>query len=275
MSTFEENIAKYHNWDIILCNKVIFEYERFLFLKSYYLDAFPSEYIKKLWQYHILNTEHYFNYCMSKFNKIIHHNINDYIDSTNCDNKIIGTINEYKKNFGNFMYYEVWKNDINYLYNLLSPEIPLSKSTDINNNTIICYCPSDTTIPSYHHNKPLDTELKLYFIFSGMYRTNKKNNYLNFHKKIIVYTPKNDNETIDTLKDLIINDIHIDKKLINIKVHPEIKINVTDTDSLFDYSNKLNVKSPLFSCDHKLYSTSSLNDLISKSYNFLIVKIHI
>ncbi len=257
MTTFEENIAKYHNWDIILCNKVIFEYERFLFLKSYYLDAYPSEYIKKLWQYHILNTEHYFNYCMSKFNKIIHHNINDYIDSTNNKNKIIGTINEYNKNFGKFIYDEIWDFGINDSFNL-DPELPVFKFKDINNNTCICYFPADTNIPSYNDNKPLNTELKIYFLFVG----GKKINYLNFHKKTISYIPKDKYETIDNLKDLIINDVNIDKNLINIRIHPEIKLNSMDNNLLFD--NDRNLKLNIY-----------LNDLMLKLYNFLIVKIHV
>jgi hypothetical protein len=55
MSSFEEQIANNFKWSLEYCNKVIFEYERFLTLKLTSNNIVPSIDIYKLWKYHILH----------------------------------------------------------------------------------------------------------------------------------------------------------------------------------------------------------------------------
>jgi len=71
MSTFEEKISQFYGWNLDLTKQIIFEYERFLQIKSIQNDVVPSEKINMCWEYHILNMEFYFNYSNTKFNKII------------------------------------------------------------------------------------------------------------------------------------------------------------------------------------------------------------
>ena len=63
MSSFEQKIANYYDWTLDFTNKVIFEYERFLAIKLVNQEIYPSEQIEKIWKFHILCTEHYYNYC--------------------------------------------------------------------------------------------------------------------------------------------------------------------------------------------------------------------
>ena len=121
MTTFEEQISQYNNWTLEYCNKVIFEYERFMILRCNNINTGPSDDINKLWQYHILNTEIYSNYCMIKFNKIIHHNPLDNNDLISKKNKLFTSLNAYKSTFGEFKYQEVWSSNI--IVNVIEMEL--------------------------------------------------------------------------------------------------------------------------------------------------------
>ena len=50
MSIFEQKIAKLNGWTIELTHKIIFEYERFLSLKSTNPDLIPPDKINKIWK---------------------------------------------------------------------------------------------------------------------------------------------------------------------------------------------------------------------------------
>ena len=71
MSSFEEQLAKYNDWSLDYCKKVIFEFERFITIRANNNDTSPPDKIEKLWHSLILNTEFYINYCNNKFGKII------------------------------------------------------------------------------------------------------------------------------------------------------------------------------------------------------------
>ena len=74
MNSFEEQIAIYNDWSNEYCSKVIAEYERFIILRSNNFNIFPSDDIKDIWHFHILNTEMYSKFCLEKFGKMIHYN---------------------------------------------------------------------------------------------------------------------------------------------------------------------------------------------------------
>ena len=227
MTTFEENISKYFNWTIDYTNKVIYEYERFLYLKANNLDIIPSNDIYKLWKYHILIPTEYYNYCISKYSKIIDFNpnqkfINNYIN-------IFNTLTCYKNTFGNIIYNDVWIYDIK----INIEDIGLLENKSVNN-----------IIPSYIENKPQDGYLTLYFVYN---------------KQSLIYKPFNISESVNTLIDMISKQINISHNNINIKLHPEI--NIVGYDKLTYINNGI------------LRTSSLLNTLINKSYNFFVVEL--
>ena len=117
MTTFEQKIAYQNNWTIELTYKIIFEYERFLMLKSINPYLIPSDKIVKLWKFHILSTENYYNYCSQKFNKIIHFDHVLPCTSEEKLNKLLTTIKIYKDIFGFITYPEVWSLECEFDFN--------------------------------------------------------------------------------------------------------------------------------------------------------------
>ena len=109
MSNFEEQIAIYNEWTNEYCKKVIAEYERFITLRANNPNIWPSDDIRNLWHFHILNTEMYSQFCLGKFNKIIHYNPTETLNKEIKKNNLINTIIAYKNLFGNFLYPEVWE----------------------------------------------------------------------------------------------------------------------------------------------------------------------
>ena len=205
MTTFEENISKYFNWTIDYTHKVIYEYERFLYLKATYLDILPSCDIHKLWKYHIFIPIEYYNYCITKFSKIINYNPNQKI--INNYNDILNTLTCYKNTFGEIIYKDVWIFDI---------------KLNIENITLLINNPICDTIPSYIENKPENGYLKLYFIYN---------------KELVTYKPFNISESINTLIDMISKQINIPNNNIIIKLHPDI--NILGYDKLTYFNNDI------------------------------------
>ena len=304
MSTFQENLSKYYNWTIDFSNKVIFEYERFLRLKSTYNDIISSTYIDKLWKYHILNVEDYYNYCTRTFGKIINY---DQYDNTNNMIKILNTINHYTNTYGEIQNKNIWlfnlelnvdqikslnimsiSNNQNITTNINTPmnthmntnmnthmntHMNTNMNTNMNThmntnmNTHMNLTPTMATniipniithiekLPSYSENKPDMLSLKLYFIYKNSKSANNQ-----IHKQIVPYKPSIYNETIENLIDLIAKEINIIKNNIVLKLHPEI--NVTGYDKISYLINDT------------LRTTTPVNTLINKNYNFIIVEIN-
>ena len=289
MSTFEEQIAIYHNWSIEYCNKVIFEYERFLYLKADNSNMIASNDIYKLWQYHILTTEIYTTYCLTKFGKVINHNPFVEMNKENRNNRFVQTLEEYIKRFSNIMYQEVWTCNIELPINLISQviqpyttiiptiptiqtpnmihsipstmsmsqlasspmpiSIPIPISTPIQNNIFNI---KNSEYPPYFTNKPSSSsELKIYIVY--------KTNYNGMHnKETITYIPQQ-YDNIDKLKDLLSLNLNVKKENISLYLHPEIMVNIFD-------KNKI-IKNNLLNNENKL------TDLIAKLYNFIICEI--
>jgi hypothetical protein len=258
MSLIEQHICKINNWTIEYCNKVIFEFERFISIKINENNIYPSNDINKLWESIILNTEFYINYCNQKFNKIIYFNQIENGDETTKKHKILNLFKLYKNMYGEFKYPEVWNytitltpNDINIFMNSMNIHNQQNNENQIQNQNQI------NTIPNYQQNKPVNGEIKLYFYF----KDSVPQNAIQFDKKMIGYTSTNPNDTVESLKNLILNDVKIDKNNINILLHPEIAISGLDKYIYFFSTNNSILKSTIF-----------LKDLVSKSYNFLIIE---
>ncbi len=105
--------ARYNSWDATMCKKVKYEYERFLELRAGNSSLSPSDQIDKFWHTHILDTNSYLNYCLSKWNKIVHHNPAEAIDQQARLIRLVNTIEQYKQKYGSFKYPEVWANSVN------------------------------------------------------------------------------------------------------------------------------------------------------------------
>ena len=140
MSSFEEQIAIYNEWSNEYCSKVIAEYERFIILRSNNFNIFPSDDIKDVWHFHILNTEMYSKFCLEKFGKIIHYSPIEMLNTEIKKNNLINTIISYKNLFGNFLYPEVWECNLKMcvldLENLNKNNITNISTFQNNNNSI-------------------------------------------------------------------------------------------------------------------------------------------
>jgi hypothetical protein len=66
-------LSDYYNWLPIYCQYTVYEYERFLNLvaNNRNITLLPPDIIEQCWQFHVLNMEHYYNYCQKRFNKIL------------------------------------------------------------------------------------------------------------------------------------------------------------------------------------------------------------
>jgi len=269
MNSFEEQISKHYKWTLDYSNKVIFEYERFLTLKSTESKVIPSNDIDKLWRYHIYNVNNYTNYCVNKFKKIINYNLEKNIEEDK--NNFYATINYYKMTFGEFKYPEVWNYTLSITINEVNTILNAPKQQhyqQINNENSIWKIPNQVTyqqtyqqtnqqinIPSYVENKPNQGEFKVFIYFK-----NVMNGYESYDKKIIPYISSNQFETIDMFKDLVSKTININKNIFNISLHPNILINALDK---FTYL-----------LNNYLKSNILLKDLLNKGYNFFIIEIN-
>jgi hypothetical protein len=248
MSTFQENIAKYYNWNIDYTNQVIYEYEKFIYLKSKYNDIIPSIDIDKLWKYHIFSVNEYYNYCMQNCGKIINY---DPFEEINIQ-KISNTINSYKNIFGDILYKNIWIFDVK--VNIDEIGILSNIYSTLPNNNLILQN-NNPIYPSYIENKPDMLSLKLYFIYK-----NNKNTDPRYDKQLISYKPSNINETVNTIIDMVSSQLNISKDNIILKLHPEINLAGYDKISYLNNGN--------------LRETLSLSNLINKSYNFIIVEMN-
>jgi hypothetical protein len=88
-------VQKHHNWTLDYSIKVSNEYTKFMFLRSKNNKLSPSNEIDKFWHQHILNTNHYYNFCTENFGKFIHHDPEDANDQI----KRIERLNETTKNY--------------------------------------------------------------------------------------------------------------------------------------------------------------------------------
>ena len=64
-------LSDYYNWLPLYCQYTIFEYERFMHLLNLNEKLMCPDIIKQCWEYHILNIDHYYKYCIKRFNKVL------------------------------------------------------------------------------------------------------------------------------------------------------------------------------------------------------------
>ncbi len=100
--------ARYNGWDKPMCEKVKFEYERFMELRATNHNLSPSDQIDKFWHTHILDTNSYLTYCLTKWNRVIHHNPAESQDQLARAIRLGNTLIAYKQTYGNFIHPEVW-----------------------------------------------------------------------------------------------------------------------------------------------------------------------
>ena len=105
-----EFISKYNKWSLNFTTQVQFEYERFLELRNIDEKLSPSDLIDIFWHTHILDTKSYYDYCINKFGKIVHHNPSDSLNQEARKNRFCSTLNKYKEKFGSPIYFEIWNN---------------------------------------------------------------------------------------------------------------------------------------------------------------------
>jgi hypothetical protein len=228
--SLNEQAAKHYNWTSEYCGQVILEYERFIQLKAnnQTMELIPSDDIEKMWQLHILNTEIYYSYCMSKFNKIIHHVT---LYSTNSGNLInplnlnmlkkenyIKTINLYGSTFGDFLFKNVWNIQLNLTVDEIMPNQNNLLIQPNQTNPLIQ--PNQQIYPIYTQNKPDPNHIKIYINYF-IQHTQQPQQQLQYDKQIIQLAPST-TDTILSLKDIIVTNLGIKKEQINIKVHPLI-----------------------------------------------------
>lgn len=112
MSLDLETISICNEWSLDFTEKISFEYERFLILRSLNSKLLPSDLIYKFWLAHILDTSSYCQYCLYRFNKIIDNNFIELLDQKLKNIRIAHTIIKYKDTFGNPIYPEIWLDNI-------------------------------------------------------------------------------------------------------------------------------------------------------------------
>lgn len=248
MVSFEQQIADYYGWTIELTTNVIFEYERFLVIKSRNYDIFPPDKIEKLWKFHILSTENYQNYCNKKFNKIIHYDNCQNITSDEKLKKIINTILIYKNIFGTILYPQIWSLSCEFTFvdlNKLSETITNTQNSSLQSGTLsnIYICDNQNQqnqqnqYPEYKYNRPANGYLQIFIKYQNQnnpgpynlqlinykYQTNET--YENIKQTI----SKNTLKTIDSIKIIPHPEIYI-KNLINIvnsEMNPKLYVGLT------------------------------------------------
>lgn len=100
--------ARYNGWDRPMCEKVRFEYERFMELRATNPNLSPPDQIDKFWHTHILDTNSYLSYCLNKWNRVIHHNPAEAQDQLARAIRLGNTLIAYKEKYGKFSHPEPW-----------------------------------------------------------------------------------------------------------------------------------------------------------------------
>ena len=242
MTSFEQKIANYNNWSIEYTNDVIFEYERFLLIKSNNIDSIPSDKIEKLWKFHILSMENYKNYCNQKFNKIINYDHTNEISSEEKLKKIINTIKIYKCMFGTVLYPDIWSfeckftfadlDKISFFFETLPQPIfsqpifsqPINSqpinSQPINSQPIFSQpifsqqIFSQPQIPDYKSNRPVKDHIKIYIKYQNPNKHSQNMKLVDYK-----FLP---NDSYQTIKQIISFEEQYPVKNIKITPHPEI-----------------------------------------------------
>ena len=73
MNEIISELSDHYNWLPIYTTYVVHEYEKYITLYSKYKDilTIAPDAIEQCWMFHVLNIEHYYNYCKRRFNRVI------------------------------------------------------------------------------------------------------------------------------------------------------------------------------------------------------------
>ena len=208
-----EFISKYNNWSLDYTFQVQFEYERFLLLRNMDENLSPSDSIDMFWHTHILDTKSYYNYCMNKYGKIIHHNPEDSFNQELRKIRFGSTLVKYKEKFGSPVYFEIWNYSKKSNSEIIKPNSEIIKPNseiikpDIVINNIISELDLNTRpqleLPNYKEHLISEPNIIKIFIF---------------HTFVDGYSIPKDLENIANYK-WRPNDIPIDRKVISVKVY--------------------------------------------------------
>lgn len=144
MEFAKNELVKHYNFSIDYVNKIAYEYEKFMEIKNLDNDCSPSDDIDLLWHQIILDTEFYYNYCINRFNKIIHHKPQNAIDQKERKIRLKKTIELYKNTFSEQPDEQVWN-----VNNNIDINTNTNTNTETNNELINI---NVIKIPSYKMN---------------------------------------------------------------------------------------------------------------------------
>lgn len=242
MVSFEQKIADHYGWTIELTTNIIFEYERFLVIKSTNPDVFPPDKIEKIWRFHILSTENYQNYCNKKFNKFIHFDNCLNITSDEKLKKIINTILIYKNIFGTVLYPHIWTLSCEFTFNDLDKFSGIiSTQSGILTNNYICQN-QQNQIPEYKYNRPPSGNLQIFIKYQNQNNPGPYNLQITSYKYQL-------NETYENIKQIMSTNIQYPINNIKIIPHPEIYIKNLINIVNGELNPKLNISSIINVCD--------------------------
>ncbi len=108
MDFAKEQVKNNNLWTSEYVDKVFNEFERFMIIKNIDGECSPSDDIDLMWHQIILDTELYLNYCIYKFNKIIHHKPSNAIDQKARKIRLEKTLKLYKEFFNEEPEQDVW-----------------------------------------------------------------------------------------------------------------------------------------------------------------------
>lgn len=149
-----ESVIKYaqkeYGWELSFAGKVLYEYKRFMYLKSQDPNCSPSDSIDQFWHVHILYTENYSRFCIENYGKFIHHNPDMSLDQKARKERIGKTIKLYMLTFPSITYPEIWN------INLELANVDLTKKVSTSGQTIkvkVIYMYLDELTGKYSPNK--------------------------------------------------------------------------------------------------------------------------
>ena len=209
----------YNKWTLDYTEDVFKEYQKFLYLRNINSNLSPSDDIDKFWHAHILNTKSYYDYCIKKFGKIIHHNPNDSLDEKARKIRYYNTLIEYTKVFGELKNTKIWNID----------------KEDENNNQKIEY--KKQIFPSYKEymaNKPNIIKIYMFYNKDKIYN---KSNFM--HDKKIFTMEINKSTTFEQLKNIISKKVNDNAYAVKIYPHPVYQ-KILDEYSKINAENKKN-----------------------------------
>ncbi len=110
--TFSQRLARENNWDIEYTNRVIVEYQKFIFLAVVAGHIVtPSEAVDQVWHLHLTYTYSYWNeFCPNILGKPLHHQPTEGGNSEQekYDDLYRQTLKSYQKFFDNLPPTDIW-----------------------------------------------------------------------------------------------------------------------------------------------------------------------